>query len=145
MNNYYLFIIILLLFTFYCLFYNTENLENTNIQTLYDTNRKCCKVSKVWNNQATFNNDNYYKYHFEINNNCDPVYDSNIRIINPDEIINNKPFTIDNCNESLNLGSCRKIGFECLDFMTQDECSKYDNMIWSKKLCNQDLPGRKSD
>lgn len=139
MNNYYLFIIVLLIFTVYCLFFNKENLENTTIQPLYETNKTCCRVSKAWNLNATFGSDNFFKYNYKLTEGCDPVYDSNIRIINPGEIINDKPFTINDCNESLNLGSCRMIGYECLDFMSKKECDKYNNMIWSNKLCNQKL------
>lgn len=136
MYNYKLIIIFLLLIISVYLFcYSNEYFRNTNFTYLNDSN-KCCKISKIINKNAKMYDNNSFKYKFEITNNCDPIYNNNYRIIKENDIIDNNIFKIDDCNANLKLGSCRKIGFECLDFMTENECKKY-NMVWSDKLCNQ--------
>ena len=92
--------------------------------------KKCCKVKKVVLPNNTFG------YEYNIKENCNNTYNSNIRNIFENEIINNKPFTLDNCNSSSKLfGSCRKIGFECVDFITPEDCNKY-KLQWSKDTCH---------
>ena len=136
MYNYKLIIIFLLIFiTIYLFCYKNEYFRNTNFTYLNDAN-KCCKISKVINKNATLYDNNYYKYKFETTNNCDTIYNNNYRIIKENDLLDDKIFNLNDCNNELKIGSCRKIGFECLDFMTENECKKY-NMVWSDKLCNQ--------
>lgn len=111
---------------------------NNNNKIIYNYKiDKCNKPNKLLNNNL--DNDNYFI--LDINKNS-PEYDPNSRKILPNEIINNKPFDLSNCNKnlSLDIGSCRVMGrFECVDFMTKPECKQY-NMIWSNKKCSQDIP-----
>jgi hypothetical protein len=119
---------IILYVIFFC---NTvEKLEDLSNHSNVNESKKCCKVEKVVLPNNTFG----YKYN--IKENCNNIYNSNIRNIFENEIIDNKPFTLDNCNSSSNLfGSCRKNGFECVDFITPEDCNKY-KLQWSKDTCH---------
>lgn len=123
-----------------CIFIDKENFINTNSYRPFDfinnIGKKCCRISKVWNMDSKFLDKDFKKYKYQISNSCDPVYNSNFRTIQEGEIIDGKPFDINMCNEGLQLGSCRKQGFECLDFMTLQECNKYSTMRWNPKTCN---------
>lgn len=119
---------IILYVIFFC---NTvEKLEDLSNHSNVNESKKCCEVKKVVLPNNTFG------YEYNIKENCNNIYNSNIRNIFENEIINNKPFTLDNCNSSSNLfGSCRKIGFECVDFITPEDCNKY-KLKWSKDTCH---------
>lgn len=119
---------IILYVIFFC---NTvEKLKDLSNYSNVNESKKCCEVKKVVLPNNTFG------YEYNIKENCNNTYNSNIRNIFENEIINNKPFTLDNCNSSSNLfGSCRKIGFECVDFITPEDCNKY-KLKWSKDTCH---------
>lgn len=119
---------IILYVIFFC---NTiEKLEDLSNHSNVNESKKCCEVKKVVLPNNTFG------YEYNIKENCNNTYNSNIRNIFENEIIDNKPFILDNCNSSSNLfGSCRKIGFECVDFITPEDCNKY-KLQWSKDTCH---------
>jgi len=119
---------IILYVIFFC---NTvEKLEDLSNHSNVNESKKCCEVKKVVLPNNTFG----YKYN--IKENCNNIYNSNIRNIFENEIIDNKPFTLDKCNSSSNLfGSCRKNVFECVDFITPEDCNKY-KLQWSKDTCH---------
>jgi hypothetical protein len=67
--------------------------------------------------------------------------------INKYESDNNQQLFIDSYNgwlnekcdsQTNNIGSCRNINKECIDFVQQDFCKKY-NMTWSEKSCHDPL------
>lgn len=123
---------IVLYVIFFC---NTvEKLEDLSNHSNINESKKCCQVKKVVLPNNTFG------YEYNIKENCNNIYNSNIRNIFENETIDNKPFTLDKCESSSNLfGSCRKIGFECMDFITQKDCDKY-KLKWSDKTCHSKLP-----
>lgn len=116
---------IVLYVIFFC---NTvEKLEDLSNYSNVNESTKCCKIEKVVLPNNTFG------YEYNIKENCSRVYNSNARYIFENETIDNKPFTLDKCNSSSNLfGSCRKIGFEYMDFVTPEDCNKY-KLKWYKK------------
>lgn len=126
---------IILYLIFFC---NTveklEDLEDLSKHSNVNESTKCCKVEKVVLPNNTFG------YEYNIKEKCSRDYNSNARYIFENETIDNKPFTLDKCNSSSNLfGSCRKIGFECIDFVTPEDCNKY-KLKWSEKTCHSKLP-----
>jgi len=125
-------IIILLLFILhYFLFKNT--CENMHDYTEINISNKCCVINKKFN-------DNKVEYTYKVSNNCDGMYDNNTRTIKEGDIIDETSFSLENCNkEKSNLGSCRHVGFECIDFMTLKDCN-IKGMTWSKLTCQEQLP-----
>ena len=112
---------------------NVEKLENLSKYSNINESTECCKIKKV---VLTNNN---FGYNYNLNENCSRDFNSNSRHIFKNEIIDNKPFTLDKCSNENNLiGSCRKIGFECVDFTTPEDCKKYE-MIWSDKTCHDKI------
>jgi hypothetical protein len=132
MNLIILLIIAIMLYLIYVC--NTvENLEDLTNHSNINASKKCCEIKKIVLPNNTFG------YEYNIKENCRRDYNSNIRHIFENEIIDNQPFTLDKCNSDNKLiGSCRKIGFECMDFMTSQDCKKYQ-MKWSDKNCRDKL------
>ena len=123
---------IILYLVFYCK--NIESLEDLTNYSNLNESAKCCEMKKIVLPNNTFG------YEFNIKENCRRNYNSNNRHIFENEIIDNQPFTLDKCNSDNKLiGSCRKIGFECMDFVTPEDCKKYQ-MKWSDKTCHNKLP-----
>ena len=95
--------------------------------------KKCCLVTKVYNNKK----DEYeYKYkkldtcnYNTLNNNHSQLFVEGINGWN-----NKKCKKPDHSKDNNILGSCKNINFECKDFMTSKECKKY-NMEWTDKTC----------
>ena len=67
--------------------------------------------------------------------------------INKYESDNNQQLFIDSYNgwlnekcdsQTNNIGSCRNINKECIDFVDKNYCDKY-KMVWSAKTCNDSL------
>jgi hypothetical protein len=106
-------------------------------------NNKCCLIKKVLKNNDIYEY-NYKTYYQE---DCD---------INKFELDQNNQLFIDGennwsndlCSSHLSkLGSCKHHNFECVDFIPEDLCNKYNDMIptdshnrkikfnWSKKPC----------
>lgn len=120
---------------------NASNIQNIGIEILnkYDNineGNKCCKILKK------IVPGNYMAYKYSISNDCDRYYNNNVRTIFSDEKVNGTTFDMEQCNENNNLfGSCRKIGgFECLDFVTKQDCDNFSYMVWSKESCNTPIP-----
>jgi hypothetical protein len=111
-----------------------EKLENLDDHSNLNISEKCCEVRKIIQPNNTF------LYEYNVKENCKNDYNSNVRYIFENEIVDDKPFTLDKCsNENKEIGSCRRIGFECIDFVTPNDCKKYD-MKWSDKTCHDKLP-----
>ncbi len=101
----------------------------------------CCLVKKKYlPNNNLYGGAFKYTYKPLENENCDlKLYrlDSNAQLFIDGE--NN--WSNQNCKTNANnnkLGSCRNINKECIDFVTQDYCSKY-KMTWSEKTCHDPL------
>ena len=110
-----------------------EKLDNLSNYSNINESNKCCEIKKII---LTNNN---FAYDYKVNDDCRRDYNSNFRHIFENEIIDNKPFTLDKCSNENNLvGSCRRIGFECMDFVTPEDCKKY-KMKWSDKTCHNQL------
>ena len=110
-----------------------EKLDNLSNYSNINESNKCCEIKKII---LTNNN---FAYDYKVNDDCRRDYNSNFRHIFENEIIDNKPFTLDKCSNENNLvGSCRRIGFECMDFVTPEDCNKY-KMKWSDKTCHNQL------
>lgn len=126
-------IIILLLLILYCFLFK-NNYENMHDYTGINTSNKCCVINKK------FNANNKVEYTYKVSNNCEGMYDNNTRTIKEGDVIDGKPYSLDSCNkEKSNLGSCRNIGFECVDFITKKDCD-LQGMTWSKLTCQEQLP-----
>ncbi len=80
-----------------------------------------------------------YVYSSKENEQCDPsLYDIN----------NNKQLLIDGVNnwsndkctdQNSDIGSCRMINNECIDFVDKPFCDKVPGMVWSERTCNNPL------
>ncbi len=93
---------------------------------------KCCIINKKLD-------ENGFYYNYTISDMCDTRFDNTSRCIKDKELIDSKQFDLNECNKKNNIfGSCRKIGFECIDFITEKDCNKY-NMLWSQRTCNDNL------
>jgi hypothetical protein len=110
-----------------------SNLSNLSNYSNINESNKCCEIKKI------VLTNNKFAYNYKVNEDCRRDYNSNFRNIFENEIIDNKPFTLDKCSNENNLvGSCRRIGFECVDFVTPEDCKKY-KMTWSDKTCHDKL------
>ena len=122
--------IIIILITLIILYFILKNniIEN---MALINTSNKCCVIKKIPDN-------NNFKYCFSVSNNCDGMYDNNTRTIKEGDIVDGKPFILNDCNEEAfqkTVGSCRKMGFECVDFITPSDCNQY-KLKWDENTCN---------
>jgi len=107
---------------------------NKDINTSYIKSNRCCLIKKKLDN-GKFT----YDYTPLKNEECD---------INLYELDQNNELLFDGINNWSNeycsnnidsqiLGSCRRINFECKDFIIKENCQKYPNkMKWNKKTCN---------
>lgn len=142
-----LLIILILMVICYLVFFcdvieKAENIQNLGYQVLdkYEnlySNKKCCTISK----KVVPNN--FIEYEYQINKgiSCPRNYNNNMRTIFSNEMVDGEEFDMNNCNPDNEIfGSCRTMGaFECLDFVTKNECDKYE-MVWSKETCSRPLP-----
>lgn len=109
--------------------------NNINENMINNNNLSCCLIKKEY----SYDKDDYYggnfKYKFEISNNN--ICKDNLKIPNDN---NRKIYIIDKdkCNNKI-FGSCRRFNKECIDFVDQQFCDKYSDMIWSNKTCNNSL------
>jgi hypothetical protein len=106
---------------------NTEKM--TNIKN--DSDKKCCLVEKKYlPDDKSLQGGNFkYVYNSKGKSECDPLlYDTNKQLL-----INEK------CSDKSNLGSCRMINNECVEFVTKEFCDKVPGMVWSEKTCNNPL------
>jgi hypothetical protein len=106
-----------------------------------DIKTKCCLVEKKYlpDNNSLDGGNFKYMYTNKENKECDPsIYELN----------NNKQLLLDGVNnwsnekcndQSTNLGSCRLINNECIDFVNKQFCDNIPGMTWSNKTCNNPL------
>jgi hypothetical protein len=158
-------VIILLLLIFVFLLFKIENFSSDSIYNsrfFFNDSRKtqlkykekkinCCLVKKIQNSNSTF----FYDYTKHKNNECN----ININELNNINFEKNQLFidgknewSNENCsNDKSELGSCRNSMFECIDFVSEKECKKYNdnipsirtyhasnnNFTWNPKPCYQ--------
>ena len=127
-----LILILILIILYYCSTI-TETFESS-----ISNNENCCLIRK-----QRIGADLVYTYSQSIY--CDDYHTNNLRTIKEGIIVNKKSFSMDMCtpdpeDPSDTFGSCRKLGWECVDFQTESDCKKYPNLIWSEKTCNDQLP-----
>ena len=125
-------LVILLIILYYCTT-TTEKFEST-----ISDNRNCCLIRK-----QRIGADLVYTYNKSMY--CDNYHTNLLRTIKEGILINKKPFTMDNCTADPEdpvdtFGSCRKPGWECIDFQTESDCKKYPGLVWSEKTCNDQIP-----
>jgi hypothetical protein len=96
-------------------------------------NAQCCLVEK----EIGKDNKYYYKYTKQTGYDCDPnlVY----LPLNKKALFQQKDKTIKNfCSkERLNLGSCKRLNFECHEFKTKKTCKKFIGMEWFPYTCEK--------
>ena len=99
----------------------------------YFNEKNCCLVSKVFNKDKE-----RYEYKFDKKDKCKitDATNNNMQHLFIDGVDgwNNKNCKPIEPKDKDPLGSCRIYNFECRDFLTQGQCSKY-NMEWSDKTC----------
>ena len=115
-----------------------ENIQNIGFKIFNYSNvnheKQCCVINK----KVVPNN--YFDYQFKISNMCDRSFSNNRRTIFKNELVDDVKFYLKDCNKKY-FGSCRKMGgFECLDFVTKNECDQIPNMHWYKESCNRPIP-----
>lgn len=98
--------------------------------------KNCCMVKKIFNKEK-----NKFEYKYEKLDTCHhnmiPAINHNHANLFIDGVNgwdNEKCRLPDESKDKDYLGSCRRINFECKDFVTQSQCKKY-NMEWSDKTC----------
>lgn len=124
------------------LYFNQNNQNNQTLQTNLTnlTNINCCLVEKKYlpNPDASLGGEFKYLFTKKTNEECD----SNLYNLNSNQqllIDGNNNWSNNYClANSKNLGSCRNINKECIDFVNKSFCDKY-KMIWSDKTCHQPL------
>jgi len=119
---------LIIIFLLYIVFQSNNIIEK--LSYIYpDGEKSCCLIKKeyVIDNNHPYGGD--FKY--IINNIKDCNY--NAYILDDKQQINYG----DNCKKE-NIGSCRNINKECIDFVSKDFCDKY-NMTWSNKTCQHPL------
>ena len=113
--------------------HNNIKLNNTFEQSKVQQVSKCCLAQKQF--IPIENKDSYgkfiYKYTPLQNEQCNI---NNINNINNDEELINVNNS-DEC-ENLQLGSCSYNNRMCIDYVSQDFCNNYTNMIWHNKTCH---------
>lgn len=134
--------IILILFILFSR--NVEKMANVipyvKDEIIPDFNTKCCLVEKKYlSDDKSLHGGNFkYVYTSKENKDCNiSLYD----------ISSNKQLLIDGvndwsnekCSDKSELGSCRMINNECIDFVNKDFCDKVPGMVWSEKTCNNPL------
>jgi hypothetical protein len=109
---------------------NEIKFEGSEINSIINNNTKDqCIINRVLEG-------NKYVYKYKIDKDNTKCYDDmNQRCIKTGDIVDKVPFNTDKCTPtSSSLGSCRRRGFECVDFKSKNDCSEY-NMEWSPKTC----------
>lgn len=129
MKKYIIFLLLLLLL----FIFNLSNSNECFEANIYDS-QNCCVIRS----QRIFNN---YKYYYYPSQNCDNINNNILRTIKEEELIDGKPFNIENCkSENKIFGSCKELGAKvCIDFTSQEDCTKYPGMVWDKDPCRNNL------
>ena len=115
--------------------FKPNDINDTNY--VFHDEMKCCKVSKVrnkdkWSYQyQVLDRDDCKK---EVTNNYQAIlypgtsyWDSNDKCSKPET------------QEESYLGSCRRLNFECIDFIPEKACKEIPNTRWSTKTCTDKL------
>jgi len=111
-------------------FLNKENFVAMSIQNSIGKN--CCLVNKVFDEKK-----NNFVYQYKKLNSCksNDLRNTHMHNIFIDNVNN---WSNSNCQQPETnkeiLGSCKNVNFECKDFMTKEECQKF-NMEWYKDSC----------
>ena len=111
----------------------------------YFTEKNCCLVSKIFNKDKE-----KFEYVFEKKDTCKITDASNNNMqhlfIDGIDGWNNNKCKVPSIKDDDPLGSCRIYNFECRDFLTRSQCSKY-NMEWSDRTCHNPYqkPFKESD
>ena len=98
--------------------------------------KNCCMVKKVYNKKKDDFEYQYTKLD-SCNHNMIPAikhHQMNLFIDGVNGWNNEMCRKPDDSKDKEYLGSCKKINFECKDFMTPSQCKKY-GMEWSDKTC----------
>ncbi len=94
----------------------------------------CCLVEKKY----TYDTNSYMggKFQYDyIPSDCNNIImDSNKQIL----VDGVNGWYDEYCKPNNYIGSCRNANKECIDFLTEPQCSKY-KMTWSSKTCNEPL------
>ena len=99
----------------------------------------CCLIKNKYIYDDTNPDGGNFKYTFDIlnNNECNyNINESNDKHQLYISEINN--WSNDKCNNKI-IGSCRRFNKECIDFVENDYCKNYKDMVWSNKTCNDPL------
>lgn len=125
--------------------YKTDNNQlSDNISELTHQpviNRKCCLIEKKYVPDSNNEYGGNFKYIYKklSNKNC------NLNLFHLDNnkqlfFENENNWSNDNCDNDIknNIGSCRNINKECVDFVDKTFCEQY-KMTWSEKTCNNSL------
>ena len=111
----------------------------------YFTEKNCCLVSKIFNK-----NKDKFEYVFEKKDTCKITDATNNNshhlFIDGIDGWDNKKCKVPSIKDDNPIGSCRHYNFECRDFLTRSQCSKY-NMEWSDRTCHNPYqkPFKESD
>ena len=123
--------LIIVIVVIICLLDYSENFEAD-----FNTNHNCCVIRKKRLNSN-------FIYTYRKSKYCDYYHDNYLRVIKEDELVSGKQFTMNDCKQPENkeksiFGSCRKLGgFECIDFVSESDCKKFDKkLIWEPVSCN---------
>lgn len=122
----------ILIILYYCVLRVQEH-----FQVELNNNKNCCVIRKQ-RLGAVFN------YTYNPSQYCDYYHDNFLRTIKEDDSIAGVPFDMEDCEEpeegEEKFGSCRLMGgFECVDFVTKEECDKYPVMKWNTVSCNNQI------
>jgi hypothetical protein len=101
--------------------------------------KKCCLVEKKYlPDDKSLNGGNFkYVYNIKDKDECDQsFYDTNNKQLLIDGVNN---WSNEKCSNNSDLGSCRMINNECVDFVNKEFCDKVPGMVWSEKTCNNPL------
>lgn len=113
--------------------------KNISKKTDFSKLKNCCYVKKVFDKDKK---EFVYKYKKISECQASNLVNSNTSNIFVDGVngwdnkycrepdLNDKSYDQDKM-----LGSCKMVNFECKDFMTRDECKKF-NLEWTDKTCN---------
>ena len=114
--------------------YKLDQVTPSNSDINPNLNTKCCLIEKKYlpDNNSMYGGNFKYVYTSKENDDCNP---SNYELNNNKQLIIGKK-----CNNTeLNLGSCRMINNECVDFVDKPFCDKVPEMVWSEKTCQNPL------
>lgn len=99
----------------------------------YFKEKDCCLVSKKFNKKK-----DQFEYVYEKKKECkltDASNNNQTLFIHGINGWNNKKCKKPDIKDDDYLGSCKRINFECKDFVTRSVCKKY-GMEWSDKTCH---------